>query len=101
MEDNFYKTSTERLIAPTEEQQQKELKERTSFERERPLITDVMARLEKDIAARERIDSITETKDPEAFMREIAVNKQVCSILKRELNALKVKVRKFDNKKPR
>lgn len=101
MEDNFYKVSTERLIKPPKEQQEKNRKDRISYEHERPLITAVMARLEEKIADYEKIDSIKNTTDPEAFMREVAVNKQVCSILQHELNAIKTKVKMFDEKKLR
>ena len=98
MEDNFYQASTERLIAPPKEQQEKVRQGKIAYEKERPLITAVMAHLEESIAFRERVDSITKTDDPEAFMREVAINKQVCSILKHELNAIKTKVRMFDKK---
>ena len=101
MEDNFYQASTEKLIKPTERQQEKVQQARNAFERERPLITSVMEILEKEIAYREKIDSITKIDDPESFMREITVNKQVCSILRRELNKIKGKVKMYDDKKMR
>lgn len=101
MEDNFYQVSTERLIEPPKKQQEKVQKDKRDFERERPLITAVMKRLEEDIAEYKKIDRISNTSDPEAFMREVAVNKQVCAILERELNVIKAKVRMYDNKKLR
>ena len=101
MEDNFYKVSTERLIKPPKKQEEKVQREKIAYEHERPLITAVMERLEKDIAHREKIDAIENISDPEAFMREIAINKQVCAILKRELEAIKRKVNMFDKKKLR
>lgn len=99
MEDNFYLVSTERLIKPTKEQQKKVQRDRIAYEHERPLITAVMERIEKDISKLEKIDAVKNMDDPEKFMREIAVNKQVVSVLKRELNVIKVKVRMFDEKK--
>lgn len=99
MEDNFYQASTERLIAPPKEQQKKLQQDRISFEKERPLVTTVIEHLEKEISFREKVDSITETKNPEAFMREIEVNKQVCAILRKQLQALETKVRMYDEKK--
>lgn len=101
MEDNFYKVSTERLIKPPKEQQEKTKREKIAYEHERPLITAVMARLEETIASYDKISSIKNTTDPEAFMREVVVGKQVCSILQRELNAIKTKVKMFDEKKLR
>ena len=98
MEDNFYQASSERLIKAPATQTAKLKSERLAFERERPLITAVLERLEKDIARREKIDSIQNTADPEAFMREVAVNRQVVSILRREVSAIKTKVRMFDKK---
>ena len=96
MEDNFYQASTERLIKTPKAQSDKLRKERIAFERERPLITKVMEHLKEDIAARERIDFIEEQKDPEQFMREVAINKQVCAILRHELNIIENKVNMFD-----
>lgn len=98
MEDNFYQASTERLIPPTQEQQKKFQQAKNAFEKERPLITAVIEHLEDSIAFRKTIDSIEKVDDPEAFMREILVNKQVCSILEHELNAIKTKARMFDKK---
>lgn len=95
-EDNFYTASTERLIKPTSRQQEKALQEKAAFERERPLVTTVIKHLQEQISFREKIDSVTEVKDPEAFMREVNVNKQVCNILRRDLNFLEGKARMFD-----
>lgn len=96
MEDNFYQASSERLIKTPKSMSDKMRKEKIAFERERPLITKVMTHLKEDIAAREKIDFITEQKDPESFMREVAVNKQVCAILRHELNIIENKVKMFD-----
>lgn len=96
MEDNFYQASSERLIPTPKAQADKIKKDKIAFNRERPLITSVMERLEKAIADREKIDSIKETKNPENFMREVAVNKQVCAILRSELAVIKTAVKKFD-----
>lgn len=99
MEDNFYQASTERLIAQPKEQQKKFQEDKISFKKERPLITAEIEHLKEEISSREKIDSITETKDPEAFMREVEVNKQVCTILRKYLKYLETKVRMFDDKK--
>lgn len=96
MEDNFYQASSERLIPTPKAQADKIKKDKIAFNRERPLITSVMERLEKAISDREKIDSIKETKNPEDFMREVAVNKQVCAILRSELAVIKTAVKKFD-----
>ena len=101
MEDNFYKVSTERLIHIPKEQLEKTKRDKISYERERPLVTAVMKRLEEKIASYEKIDSIKTTDNPEDFMREVAVNKQVCATLKRELDWLKTKVKMFDDNKLR
>ena len=100
MEDNLY-TSTEGIIKIPKGQADKLSHEKVLYERERPLTTAVMERLEKDIAAREKVDFIKNTADPEAFMREVEINRQVCSILRRELNFLKGKARMYDSKKLR
>lgn len=100
MEDNFYQVSTERLIAPPKEQQKKLRQDKNSFIKERPLITAEIESLKAEIAFREKVDSITETKDPEVFMREVEVNKQVCTILRKYLENLETKVRMFDDNKP-
>ena len=71
-EDNFY-ISSEKLIKPTEKQQEK--------------------------AQADKNDSITEMKDPTKFMIEVNTNKQVCAILRRSLNGLEAKVKKFDKPK--
>ena len=97
-EDNFYQTSSERLIKIPEKQQEKLQKEKNSFERERPLITDVMKRLEETIGFLEKVDSIKNTSDPEKFMQEVAVNKQTCAVLRRELDFIKAKVSMYDKK---
>jgi len=99
MEDNFYETSTERLIKQTSAQQIKAQQEKESFERERPLTTIVIAHLKEAIESREKVNSITETDDPEKFMRQVKVNQEVCSILKRDLNFLEGKAKMYDEKK--
>lgn len=99
MEDNFYEVSSERLINPTPRQKEKNQQAKNLFERERPLVTEVIRHLKNAIEAREKIDSITETDDSEKFMRQVEINKQVCSILKRDLKMLEAKVKMFDNKK--
>lgn len=97
-EDNFY-TSSERLIKPTEKQQEKAQAEKMAFERERPIIAAVINYLKDEIAYREKIDSIEEAKDPTKFMIEVNTNKQVCSVLRRSLRGLEAKVKKFDKPK--
>lgn len=99
MEDNFYQVSTERLIKPTKRQRKKVQQDKNAYEHERPLITAVMERLEKDIEKLEKIDSIKSLSNPEEFMREVAVNKEVCAVLRRELSVIKNKVKMFDAKK--
>lgn len=94
-EDNFY-VSSERLIKPTEKQQEKVQAAKNAFERERPIITAVIDYLKDEIAFREKIDSITETKDPAKFMHEVEANKIACSVLRKELKGLEAKVRMFD-----
>lgn len=97
-EDNFY-TSSERLIKPTEKQQEKAQAEKNAFEREHPIITASITYLKEEIAHREKIDSITEIKDPEKFMLEVRANQQACAILRRILNGLETKVKKFDKQR--
>lgn len=99
MEDNFYEVSTERLIKPTSKQEERLQKAKNDFERERPIVSAVIKHLQNEIASLEKIDSITETSDPEKFMRQVDVNKKVCSVLKRDLTALEAKVRMFDKNK--
>ena len=101
MDDNFYQASSERFIPLTEKQQEKKQLSKTSYERERPLTTEVAEILKKEIESRERVDSITELKDPEAFMRQVFINKEVCSILRRVFNLIETKEKMFDNKKLR
>ena len=101
MEDNFYQASTERLIKPPRKQEEKVQREKIAYERERPLITTVMKALEEEIAQREKVDAIKNTNDPEAFMREVAINQQVCAVLRQKLGKIKRKVNMFDKKKLR
>lgn len=101
MEDNFYQTSTERLYATPKVRQEKLQKAKQDFERERPLITAVMERLENAVSSYEKVSAIKTTDNPEQFMREVEINKQVCAILGRELEFIKIKVRMYDNKELR
>lgn len=101
MEDNFYQASSERLIATPKKQQEKLLQEKNVFERERPLATTVIERLEESIAFYEKVDSIENTKDPVAFMQEVEVNKKVCAILRKELSYIKTKASMYDKKELR
>ena len=101
MEDNFYTTSTERLIGTPKKQQEKLLHEKNVFERERPLATTIIKRLEESIAFYEKVDSIENTEDPEAFMRNVEVNKKVCSVLRKELAYIKTKASMYDKKELR
>ena len=98
MEDNFY-SSTENLIKPTSAQQLKAQKEKDDYERERPLTTIVIKHLRAAIEEREKINSITERDDPEKFMRQVIINQEVCSILKRDINFLEGKAKMYDEKK--
>lgn len=98
MEDNFYQASTERLISPPKEQQKKFQQDKNAFEKERPLINAVIEHLREEISFREKVDSITETKNAEQFMREVEVNKQVCAILRNQLKVLETKVKMFGEK---
>lgn len=96
MEDNFYTTSTERLFGTPRKQQEKLQQSKNAFERERPLITAVMKHLAEEISIREKVDSITCKDNPEQFMREVEINKQVCNILRRHLSTLESKARMYD-----
>ena len=98
MEDNFYLTSTERLIKPSAKQKEKFLHDKLIFEKERPLVTAVIKILKEEIKYRERVDSVTEISDPEKCMRQIDVNRQVCNILRPKVAALERKVRMYDSK---
>lgn len=99
MEDNFYQASTERLIPPTKDQRKKLQQAKNAFEKERPIVNAVIETLKKEISFREKVDSIKETKNVENFMREVEVNKQVCSILRKNLEALENQVKMFDKNK--
>ena len=96
MEDNFYQVSSERLIKPPKAQSDKLKKDRISFEHERPLITEVVKHIEKQISDREKVDFIKNKTDAEKFMREVDVNKQVCDILRHELSIIQTAIKKFD-----
>lgn len=96
MEDNLYIASTERLIAPAKKHQDEIRRGKIAFEHERPLVTEVIKDLRDRITDLEKIDSIKTQNDPEQFMREVAVNRQVCAVLRSELNKLEVKVKMFD-----
>ena len=99
MEDNFYQASTERLIPLTKDQRKKVQQAKNAFEKERPIVNAVIETLKKEISFREKVDSIKETKNAENFMREVEVNKQVCSILRKNLEALENQVKMFDKNK--
>lgn len=98
MEDNFYKVSSEKLFSKPKQATEKYLKEKRAYEKEAPIISATIARLEKQIAHFKSIDAVKTETDPEQCMREIAINKRVVAILERELKWLEGRVKTYEKK---
>lgn len=89
MEDNFYKASSERLFPKSDKIRSRINTSKILYEKEAPIVSGVIAELEQAVKFYKSVDSIKETRDPENFMREVAVNKQVAEILDSKLKWLK------------
>ena len=96
MEDNVYKTSSERLITPPESQIKKINDQKVKYERERPILMDLLDYLNKQVAFYESVGAIKNTDDSFKFMCEVTANKRIVEILRREIDAVNRMVRMFD-----
>lgn len=75
MDDSVYPANTHRFIDEPTEQKKRREQEQEEYLAEKPLITKTVEHLKERIDFLHDIDSITETKDSENFMRQVMVNK--------------------------
>ena len=90
MDDSVYPTTTKRFIGEPEEQKKRREQAREEYLAEKPLIATTVEHLKRRIEFLHDINSISETQDPEQFMRQVMVNKTVAAALEQELNRLEV-----------
>lgn len=99
MEDDFYKVSSEKLFPKSGKMVAKFNKDKEAYEKEAPIISETIARLETQIAFYQSVKSIKTTDNAEKFMLEVNTNKKLVEILEREVNRLKGEVKKYSNEK--
>lgn len=92
MDDSVYPTTSQRLLGEPKKQEQQRKQAREEYLAEKPLIAATIKHLEARIDFLHDINSITENKDPENFMRQVEVNKLTATALEQELRRLEVMV---------
>lgn len=95
MEDDFYQMSSEKLFPKSEKVKSRMRADKNAYEKEAPIISETIARLDEQIEFYKSVKSIKTTDNPEQFMREVDVNKRITAILEREVNRLKGVVKSF------
>lgn len=90
MDDSVYPTTSQRLIGEPKDQAKRREQEREEYLAEKPLVAKTVEHLKNRIKFLHDIDSISEVKDPDEFMRQVAVNKMVATVLTQEVNRLEV-----------
>lgn len=98
MDDRVYPTSSKKFIEEPKAQKKRREQEREEFLIEKPLIADVVKRLQERIKFYHDIDSITEANSPENFMRQVVVNKTVAATLTQELRSLEMIIKTHSKK---
>ena len=100
MEDNFYKTSSEKLFPKSEKASSYFQKNKREYEDEAPIISETIERFKKQVAYYESVRSIqSDIKDkPEELMREVVVNKRIAAILDSEIRRLERIVKTYSKK---
>lgn len=93
-----YPTTSQRLIGEPNEQKKRREQETEKYLAEKPLIAETVKHLQRRIEFFHDIDSITETKDSENFMRQVAVNKMVAAVLTQEIKRLEVIIKAHSKK---
>ena len=88
MEDNFYQTSSEKLFPKSDKTIEKAQKAKREYEKEAPIIAETIERFKQQKEAYGSVYAVKEEKNPENFMREIAINKRVAAILDAEIQRL-------------
>lgn len=96
MEGNLYQRSSEKLTTPPKAQEERRLKAKMSYEREKPILTKLLERLHKQVEYYSCVDSIECTSDPAQFMHEVKANQRVVAILRSEINAIERLGKMFD-----
>lgn len=97
-EENFYKVSSEKMFPKSRKRDEAEKKAKNAYLKEAPIISGVICRLEKQIELHSSIFGTSVEDDPEKFMRQVAVNKRLVSILGKEVSYLKNLVKKYGGK---
>lgn len=98
MDDSVYPTTSQRLLGEPREQEKRREQEREEYLAEKPLVAAVVEHLKGRIKFLHDIDSITETKDSENFMRQVAVNKMTAIALTQEVKRLEVIIKTHSKK---
>lgn len=96
MDGSLYQRSSEKLIAPPEAQEERMLKTKMDYEREKPILSKLLERLHKQVEHYSSVDSIECTNNPAQFMHEVKANKRVVAILRSEISAIERLVTMFD-----
>lgn len=96
MEDNLYQRSSEKLITPPQAQEERKLKARMEYDREKPILSKLLERLHRQVNYYSSVDSIKCTNNPEQFMHEVRSNQRVVAILRSEIGAIERLGKMFD-----
>lgn len=98
MDDSVYPANTHRFIDEPTEQKKRRKQEQEEYLAEKPLIAKTVEHLKSRIKFLHDVDSITEIKDPEKFMRQVMVNKMVAAALNQEVGRLEVIIKAHSKK---
>lgn len=96
MEGSLYQRSSEKLITPPKAQEERKLKAKMEYDREKPILSKLLERLHKQVEHYSSVDAIKCTDNPEQFMCEVKANKQVVAILRSEISAIERLGKMFD-----
>lgn len=96
MEDNLYRRGSEKLITPPQAQEERKLKAKMEYDREKPILSKLLERLHRQVNYYSDVDSIKCTNNPEQFMHEVRANQRVVAILRSEIGAIERLGKMFD-----
>lgn len=96
MEDNLYQRSSEKLTTPPKAQEERRMKAKMEYDREKPILSKLLERLHRQVAYYSSIDSIKCTNNTEEFMHEVKANQRVVAILRSEIGAIERLGKMFD-----
>lgn len=96
MEPNLYPTSSEKLFGRPKAEIERRAKRQIHYDREKPIIAEVLDHLHKQVDFYSSIKSIKHHDDPAKFMHEVNANQIVVATLEREINRLEAIVKMYD-----